>query len=910
MVWFAGFFVLSCYLFQVFEVSQKQTMLVRNQAFMELGNFSDYTGSQHGKDNPKSNQSRVAFSLGYKSGATRVDLDKQETFKKAVAGDLTIDVGRSTNNDYYWETYSFPKQKTKIVWFEGNTQQANIEMTMNQRLGIAHNRSINLNQNAFGSDKPTGLFSGSIQMQDFARLANLAPKLQKQLGLVDDLEALRSAGRQIVKNNPSLADEAAKLEKSLNAADGLTGGLQAALISAVIQTATSFLMQAAGSALSKGGTAANGAKSVGSGAAAQGTQQSAGATFLSKFTDPATMTKGFFNGNLLAAPLNAALTPVSLVTHGIAGLSSGVATGTYLSSGGALSGLSQVGQGVSMGASFSGVNIQELNMASTLAGFPGALDSGISGFFGDTNNYNTWGYGDYVGAFSRLVSPVTGLISTFAPDLALPLGYINTGLSMAGGLASVADSANKLSAGATLSETLKNVGMFTTGIGALYAGVAGLSGKDPSIGGYMMLAGGGLIATGTMIDMAEEMKKKGLSIANPADVIAYSAKKNVTNLEKTWSGFKKNMSDSADTIRSSTASIFSKSINLKKDANADGAKNVLNGVAGLTEKTMSGYDNAVVGVDKNDLSKANILLAKKDLDQMKAALVLNMKYQGVDDAKVEELKAKFQEVQATIDHLEKVKTGALPALDQGLLAKGNAAVTDLNKMVGDYLKQDATKREGFDFESQAFEYSDHQTKAMLARSPNSQKTLELEALQNDETFQTQKQMEIDLGSQGGFKGFMFGVKSVTGGDRTLKADRDQIKKAQELTLLANVQKGVDKKINDSKVAVRATQVSEKISMYGPIASNNSEAVKTSAAKLAGILRTASDDPIYSDTMRARMKTQIEKLDAIAGGARQIISERQWMAEARQQVDATVKELQKQKEEVSQRVADGCFAGNC
>jgi hypothetical protein len=913
MLWFVGFFVVVAYLFQVFEVSQKQTMLVRNQAFMELGNYSDYGSSQHGKDDPKNKESRVAFSLGKKAGATRVDLDKIETFKKATEGDLTIDVARSTNDDYYWKTYAFPKSKTKIVWFEGSTNQKNIEMDMMQVVGIAHNRNINMNQPIYAMDqRPTGLFSGSIQLEEFAKLANLSQKLQSQLGLVDDLEALRRASQQLIKDNPSLSDEAAKLEKSLNAADGLTGGLQAALISAAIQTATSFLMQAAGSALSKGGNAASqgGGKAVGSGAG-QAAKQGATSTVVSKLTDPITNLQNLFNAHVISAPLGAVLAPISSVTSGLAGLTSGLSTGTFLSSGGALSGLSKMGQGVSMGASFGGVNIEGLNMATTLAGFPGALDSGISGFFGDQVNRNTWGYGDYVGAFSKIVAPVTGLVATLAPDLAAPISYINSGLAVASGIGSMADSASKFSAGEKLSDTLKNVGTFTIGVGALITGIEGFTGAKSSKGQWIMLAGGGLVATGVAMDVAEDLKKKGKSIWNPADTVSYMFDKNVENTKKTWNGFKTEMIASSDTIRTSTKNIMASKVNLTKDANADAAKQFMNGNAELTKQTMGTYDNMVAGVNKDDLSKANILRTQDDLDKMKAALVLNMKYQGVDNDKVEEVKKKFTEVQATIDHLDKVKSGQLAQLDPEILAKGNLAVGDLNRTVSQYLQQDPSKRDGFEFGSKVYEYAPDQVQAMLARNPNSQKNLELEALGKKETFQSQKKMENDLGSQGGWKGFVFNVKSVTGGDRTLEADRAQADKANELTVLANIKDANNKKIDNAKVAVRATQLSESISMYGPIATDRPEVVKLSAAKLSAILASASNDPIYSDEMRGRMKVQKDKLDAISKGEREFVSQREWLANAKEKVDDAAKEITKQKNIVTQNVADNCYAnGGC
>lgn len=910
MTWFLGFFLLITYLFEVFDISQKQTMLVRNQAFMELGNYSDFSRAKHGEDNPKNQASRVGFSLGKKSSGTRVDLDKIESFKKATAGNLTVDVVHSKNQDYYWETFRFPKQKTKLAWFEGNTTKKNIEIDLQQNLAIAHNRSIN-SASSFLSlgQAETGLFSGSIGLNDFAKLADLASKVMKQSGLVDNLELLREAGRKLVKDDPSLANEAAALEKSLNAADGLSGGAQAAMISAVVSTAASFLSQAAGSSLSKGGGAAK-AGAGASGGAGAGAGAKAGSGLLAQVANPVTDAQNFFKGTLLEAPMSAAFAPVTSVTQGLASFTSGLSSGSILNSGGALSGLSQMGQGVSMGASFAGVSIQELNMASTLAGFPGALDSGISGFFGSLNNVNPSGVGDYVGAFTRMVKPVTELVSMFAPDTALPMGYVNAGLSLANGLASTYDAVGKFAspgfAGEKFSDVLKDVGAFTVGVGGLYSTVAGLAGKDPTPGAYMAMAGGGLMATGMAIDMAEQLKKEGVHLSNPFEVGKALVKKNIDGAEKSWTKFEKDMSTASNTIGASMTSIFTKGRKIDDPL----AKDTVNGVADLTKKSYSGYDNMVNGVNKDDLGKANILRAGKDLNEMEAALVLNMKYHGVDDSKVGDVKADFKEVKDTIATLEKFKAGEISSLDPELLARGNAAVSRLNITVGDYLSQNPSVRKADEFGVYNFDYSDQQVKAMLAHDPNSQKTVELEAVANNETFQSQKLMEEDLRSQGGLKGVWFGVKSITGSNRTLKADRDQRQKAMDLVTLANVKNAAEKKIDSAKVAVNATQISEKISMFGPIASNDPTAVRESAAKLASIIESSRYDPIYSDTMRARMGIQLEKLNAIAKGEREIISERQWLIDAKNQVNQSVKEMKENEKRIAENIANGCSADGC
>jgi hypothetical protein len=532
---FSGFVVLAYLIFSMFNISQKQTMLLRNQAFMELGNFSDFGAGKQGQEAAKDSKSQVTFKLGKKSERTRVDISKSEAFKKAVDGDLRIDVTRSVKDDYFWDTYQIPKAKTTLLWLEGRNSKGLLEFSLEEQLMIAHNRSIDSAKSILAAtQKKTGAYSGSIQLDAYAVLVKEAQKMENREGLVDDLELVRQISKRLIRDDPSLSDEAAKLEKSLNAVDGLTGGAQAALISAAIQVALVSGLEALKSAAPAAGGASGGAGAGGQ--AAAGGKNLFNSLTGNAFGSPTAVAQNVSGGQILAAPFKAALSPVTNAYQGLAGTMKGV-SGLATSSGatwgnmtGAMTGLSQMGTSASFSAGLAGTSINELNIATAALAAPGAMTTGFSNLTSSLNNVNTSGTGDWIGvtrAVTQIVTPVTSLVSLTAPNLAVPMQYINTGLGFAGALATGKEFISNIGKGTyDLPRTLKEVGAFTTAAGALYSGVAGMTGKDPTIGAYISLGGTAMMGLGSGIEMYRDMKVKGFNFANPVETTKYVAKKN------------------------------------------------------------------------------------------------------------------------------------------------------------------------------------------------------------------------------------------------------------------------------------------------------------------------------------------------------------------------------------------------
>jgi hypothetical protein len=59
-----------------------------------------------------------------------------------------------------------------------------------------------------------------------------------------------------------------------------------------------------------------------------------------------------------------------------------------------------------------------------------------------------------------------------------------------------------------------------------------------------------------------------------------------------------------------------------------------------------------------------------------------------------------------------------------------------------------------------------------------------------------------------------------------------------------------------------------------------------------------------------MGIQLEKLNAIAKGEREIISERQWLIDAKNQVNQSVKEMKENEKRIAENIANGCSADGC
>ena len=398
MLGLVGFFAMGYYMFSVFDISQKQTMLVRTQAFIELGNYSYYGGANHGEDDAKSETSQVRFELGKSAKKTKISVDDAEPFKKAVDGELTIDVTRARTQDSYWQNYNFPKRMTHLVWLDGENGSPMMELDLSQSVAIAHNRSIKLGEGGMdgldGAAKKTGIFSGSVAADDWQKLVQA--QIAKGKGLVDNVDELKLVLRELVKNDPSLADEAAEVEKSLSAADSLGSMAQAALISMAIQVAMDIGMAAmadmmagftppevpADAAGSAAGTAAQQASNV-----SQYFENLAG-----NFTNPMQGLSSFANETFLKAPLESLASPVTNVTGGFAGFTGGLAKGGLGGLFQSMQGVSQMMQTVQLVGSFTGMDSKVLNsisMAGMALNLPGAVTSGIKNFQVALKDINT-----------------------------------------------------------------------------------------------------------------------------------------------------------------------------------------------------------------------------------------------------------------------------------------------------------------------------------------------------------------------------------------------------------------------------------------------------------------------------------------------------------------------------------------
>lgn len=247
------FFALSFFVFNLYDISQKQVMLTRTQAFIELGNFSDFGGTEHGKDDSSSAESQVVFHMGENATATRVDIESVQSFKDSVNGELNILGSRAENEDAGWNQFRFPRNKTTISTGARLTDRGdggggeNLEFELSTYLAIAHSRNIDLSRDGDnGRDVKDAMFSGSIFFDDqfINQLANAEPGTGE--GLVDNIDTLKFALRELSKEDASLSDEAEQLQNELSVnASTVYGGQEAAIVMSFISMAgTAFVNNA------------------------------------------------------------------------------------------------------------------------------------------------------------------------------------------------------------------------------------------------------------------------------------------------------------------------------------------------------------------------------------------------------------------------------------------------------------------------------------------------------------------------------------------------------------------------------------------------------------------------------------------------------------------------------------------
>lgn len=551
------FFFASAFFFMtITEVAQKQTMLVRAQAFLELGNYSTYALQEHGKDEVSNDQSKIMFMLGENTAGTRVDLASLANFQQAFQGEMSMNVADSDENNRFWRTFRFPKAFVRFSWssFAGGDelQLRNAQVPLHQVLGIVHNRSIsfegNLNTETL-FDGSTGLYSGSVHFKDLSRLAQL-PEIIGE-GLIDNTAAIEALLAEIVRDDPSLAEEARDLRNRISGSDAILGGAQSSLISAAISNA-----------LALGAFAAAGGFSgaAGAGGGLSGVNLIEGA-HLHNFGQLAT-----FSGNLITTGAavasafgshNENLFRVGAITSGVGSIASGfsdfgkfqgnevytnpVHAGDYINPGlasNAFGGVSQIlgGTGNILGATGadSGV-VMAFQAGSMVSGFGGSLASFSEGMSGaDINPFTGEGsfrsineageMGWRGGGQWAATSAVGGLISGGAGiaalagaqgDAVMGVGLLGSGVSLAGGAGSLAHSfeTGKMGFGSfddAMASTAAVSGI-AAGAAGVTAGVASLAGADSlaETAAYTSL-GASVVSLGAGVALAASTIGKGI----------------------------------------------------------------------------------------------------------------------------------------------------------------------------------------------------------------------------------------------------------------------------------------------------------------------------------------------------------------------------------------------------------------
>lgn len=390
----------------MFEVGQKQTMLVRSQAFLELGNYSDYGLGPHGQDVIADGQGAVVFQLGQNHPGTRVNLDEVGSFKSAVEGQMEINAGRITSSQKYWQLYGFPRARVQYKW-QTNAADSILSPTylMTQTAAIVNNRSLKLDADIFNSTPintfggGTGMYSGGLhymQWQAFAQAHTNIPGV----GLIDNTAFIDEQLKAIVQNDPSLAQEADNFRGRVSAMDGLTGGAEVAIITAALTLAFNFGLPALENAL--GGAA-------GAGGAAGGA-------------------------------VNTSNNVLNNIINGLGG-GGGLIEGAHLYNTSQI--LYTVSNGltlVDLGFSIAGENVEGLKIAAGVTGAAAGITGGLSTF----QKFNGFQYGGenvlgQAGLYSDIfkgTSQITGGLGTLGgyvdPTLGQTLGYVSMGTGFAG----------------------------------------------------------------------------------------------------------------------------------------------------------------------------------------------------------------------------------------------------------------------------------------------------------------------------------------------------------------------------------------------------------------------------------------------------------------------------------------------
>jgi len=400
---FIGF---SIFLFAVFDISQKQTALTRTQAFMELGNYSDYGYQTHGDDDIDDDRSQVRFFLGENAPGTRVDLNTLKDFQDAVGGELDLAGGGGSRDESFWLDFAFPRAITRIgsdlIFSVKAPSSQGLRMTLYEEYFIAHNRSLKLDQDVGDNRLPTHFYSGSTHFQQWQHFSQL--ELPVGTGMVDNTDIALDALAQIVRADPSLSQEADRVARSVRSADGLIGGAQAALISTAISLAMQFGMEAIGNAI---GSAADAAAGGAVDAAGGGGLDVAG----QGFQFPGFSAPNFIDGATLHNIGQGFTFAGSLMTT------------------------------ANLGLALAGKGNENLMMATNIVGGVGGMFAGLaqletfgSGLFDGATGMQLQGAGmrsDLFGGLSRVAGGAGMIVNQFDPDVGRALGIASSGLGIA-----------------------------------------------------------------------------------------------------------------------------------------------------------------------------------------------------------------------------------------------------------------------------------------------------------------------------------------------------------------------------------------------------------------------------------------------------------------------------------------------
>ncbi|TVQ79212.1 MAG: hypothetical protein EA369_05475 [Bradymonadales bacterium] len=393
-------------LWGIFDVSQKQTMLTRTQAFIELGNYSDYGFRAHGLDEVENEESQVRFFLGENNPGTRVNIDDLTDFQQALGGELNLTGEGGGNDQTFWRNYGFPRAVVRMgrtLFFSPQVAPLEFQFSLYEELVIAHNRKINFDEDIGDNRLPRNFVTGSVDFQRWLRHSNQDIPVIEDGGMIDNRDVALVSLREIVRSDPSLAEEADRVASRVNASDFLLSGAAAAIINTALSLALEFGMNAIGNAISgAGGSAAGGAAGFppgGGGPSVGGNQFGFPGFSAPNFVDAATL-------------------------HNL---------------GQGFTFASQLMNTANLGLALAGQNNRNMMMATNIVGGVGGVFSGLSqlqsfqtGMLG-TQSVTAGMKSDLFGGLSRITGGAGSIVSTFDPDLGRALGIGASGLGVVAG---------------------------------------------------------------------------------------------------------------------------------------------------------------------------------------------------------------------------------------------------------------------------------------------------------------------------------------------------------------------------------------------------------------------------------------------------------------------------------------------